>query len=391
MSQRATFKENWIKILLPVLFFICLFLVIWLAIQPDLIYHNQEPTFFTTWTYFFDNMSAPGGFCQYMSDLLIQFMQFPLVGALIVTVILVLIYVNLNYIFKRFNQNNPTPILALLPILFLSVLLTNYFFPLSIILAVLLSLLLTVLFLSLKKSSVTKIVFLFLLTPLAYYLSGGAFFLFVGVIVLYELYFNRSIVLRIAFPILLVLFALGIPLILQNYLFYIGHQEIYTLLTPMSIAYHPAFHYNLFYASLGAIVFILGLNTNLKHKVELPANLTYTFSALLIIAVIILPLSSLDKRIRMLVKVEQLAAKCDWQSLLDVVQQDSTVHHHTIIFHTNRALFHTGQLNESLLSYPQLEEAEGLIRTDRSAYNDPLAVSDLFFDMGHINLSLIHI
>ena len=72
-------------------FFVLFYVFLWRMVEPHLIFHGAGlitnfPSFYTTWGFFTEHLSAPGGPVEYLSALLSQGFYYSWLGALIVTI-----------------------------------------------------------------------------------------------------------------------------------------------------------------------------------------------------------------------------------------------------------------------------------------------------------------
>src|SRR3989304_403088 len=79
------------KYMFAVFFFCFYFLFTWLKANPSLYFAAQEPVFFLDPTFFKEFLGMPGGLTAYATALVSQTFYYPLLGALAITLLVILI------------------------------------------------------------------------------------------------------------------------------------------------------------------------------------------------------------------------------------------------------------------------------------------------------------
>ncbi len=177
-------------------FFLLHFLYLWLVVDLRLIYHGggvviHFPVFYIGWDFARGFISYPGGPVEYIASFLSQFFYIGWAGAVVATVLSLLVYVCTDSIIKAIGGVRLRRLAYIVPVLFL-VLYTLYLHHLVFTVALLAEMLFAVLYLRLasKKWLYSSAAFV-LISVVLYYLAGGAFLLFAAICVIYEVLFNH--------------------------------------------------------------------------------------------------------------------------------------------------------------------------------------------------------
>ena len=92
----------------------------------------------------------------------------------------------------------------------------------------------------------------------------------------------------------------------------------------------------------------------------------------------------LDKEERHKISVDYYSYYKKWDKILEIVRENPS-DDRLIQFHTNRALYHTGQLSQSMFEYPQIWGVDGLFLSRYLIPGVLLPITELYIDLGHVN------
>lgn len=110
--------KKYIKPIATVLFGVAIWLF-WLFGYPEAMnYQEQNQLFLTTWAYFMERMSVPGGLADYLSEFMVQFYYVPWLGALLIGVVYAAMQWLMWTTVRRWDKT-AFPITFLLPLLML--------------------------------------------------------------------------------------------------------------------------------------------------------------------------------------------------------------------------------------------------------------------------------
>lgn len=374
-----------VQILYQLIFFLSAFLVVFLVINPELIFHQQQIGFISDKYVWHEYLSYPGGIAEYLSVYLLQFTTSRFWGSVMLTLLMAgMVYLlpqNLQE--KKFGQIR---IIQYLPLLILGVLVVNYaylvFFPFLFVLIGIFLLLFKKLVVK-NKSLILSLVTIIVLSVAGFYTMGGFGFLIFGLSAALLLLLTTGDGKGIKLLILLLLLVI-MPFLAAKYVFFITVNDAYWRLQPYLAEYELK---TLDYILFSTIPFILFLNRTLPSKFVSILNNRWLLAVqyiLVIVAFVALTAGSLDKEEKFKLEVDQLAFNEKWDAVLNKVNE-----HHSgdrlVAFHTNQALFHTAKMPTELFKYNQTWGIDGLLIS--RVFNDEvlLPTTKLYVDLAYIN------
>ena len=380
----------------------------WL-IDPRLTAHSLGLPFQTTGRFFRDTVCEPGGAITYLSAYLIQFLDYRVVGALIIVGLVGLVRIFFGVIILRMRCSIPVWF-AHIPGILMLISLLHYQYPwLDFALAVIFVLGFCVLYqlLPLKRGWQRFIIFALLAVPF-YHLLAGAFMLAAVLIALWEMFDRKEWIIAIV----MLNAAFCLPKIASEYLYVIHLNDAYFFLTPWkNRALNAVISADsmkmvalaqLLYISFPAIL-LFGLTlrwfdpgqqatageiksvcptwkmtvwriiSGFKHPVPLLAAALLTF------------LGNYDGNTKKLIQIDYAAQRQEWQTVLALGKQISRAEPDTIS-DINRALCHSQTLLDTLFEYPQ-RSGWPLWLTFHDKMNPRKCVkaSDLLLELGQVN------
>ena len=214
-------------------FFVLYYFYVWLIVNPGLIYHsfgvlNDYPSFSTGWLFLRQSLNSPGGLTEYVSAFFSQLYYFSWLGAFIITIVSWGICGATSKLIKLAGGAG-AGFLCYLPALLLLITHNAYSHPLSVTLAMLVVLWISVLYQHVKIHSNTGRILLFIVIfSFLYYLAGGVSLLFVALACMFEVRAQRNL-FRIA---VFLICGFLLPWLLCDYIFLVDMPEIYLILTP---------------------------------------------------------------------------------------------------------------------------------------------------------------
>jgi len=379
------------------IFFAIYYFYIWLRIDPSLIYQSQEPAFYTTMIFLKEFLDYPGGLTDYVSAFLSQFHYYPSLGALVVVAVIWLISLESRRFLASVTGHRQDGLAYLVPAVLLLMLHSQYQYPLSASVGLLVALVFYNRYVRLASRPALLRAGLFLsLAVVLYYLAADSFLLYALLCGLGEILINRSMPLGFFY---LLVAAVG-PYLAAAYLFIVSTQQAYFHLLPLEQFYRPVlvipYALYLLYplTIVGTTDTARGLYTAAMKKaagwlsqvkVSPPGRLTYYLrGVILLLATCAAALFSFDRSAKTFLLVEYYARRGEWQQVLAEAEGHFS-DHSLIAFHANRALYHTGRLSEDMFSFPQIFGVDGLLMSDESGGLFPMQKSDVLFNLGHIN------
>ncbi len=106
--------------------FAAIFVGLWLGVDVGLIYHGggvirDFPVFYWGWDFARETLARPGGAAGYLSSLLMQTLFFSWLGALVLTLQSVIIYVSARRCVKALDLPSPDLLGFIAPLLFFGI------------------------------------------------------------------------------------------------------------------------------------------------------------------------------------------------------------------------------------------------------------------------------
>lgn len=397
MSSEKHIKWNPYNLFYSSIIFIASFLYVWLRVNPVLYYQSQEPIFFFGSRFFHKFLTYPGGFADYISSFLSQFYYIPWAGSLVVILLLIFTSMATSGILKKLGLKQPVIMVHLIPAALLLILHNEFDHKLVVTLSLLISLLVTYLFLAFNFQKPILRLLVFVLSAIAlHYLIAGPFLLFVLLVALAELvYFKRYIL-----PPIYIIIAVIIPYVSASYFLLTSIKDSYLNLLPFQYNYSYKIIPYLLYLCFIVLVFWPKIynkfvavkatkNKTLKAYAQLRAKIP-TFLRITIPAVVLLGGTfiilnlSFNNYLKKFLSIDYCNRHENWREVLKACEKN-VLNDKLTAYHINRALYHTNQLGEQMFVYPQMFGVENLICERDFALNSPLNRSDLYFDFGHVN------
>ncbi len=389
MNSRSTEKTLGKKnrfVFREIIFFIGFFLYVWLQINPALYNQRQDPVFLLGYRFFREFLAYPGGLLEYTSAFLSQLYYFPMWGALVITASAWAAARLTAALISAIRPGSQIQVVHYIPAILLLILHSHYTHSLAINLGLVLSLLFVVFYFRFKKENRLRIAFYLGCSLTLYYLAAGNYLLFALMCALYEILHLRRPLISTVY----VVIAAVIPYLAKETLFLINYRMAYLGLLPFDESYTPI------YAPYVLIIFFI-LLTILYHpliierlsflkRIEFRKSwVLYALQTLLLFAIAgYAAIFSFEKNNNLLLQVDYFARHRQWQEILKISAQEKS-NLLQVAFHTNRALFHTGQLLEGMFSFSQENGTAGLVLPKIYAESALLQESDFCYDLGSIN------
>ncbi|UCD49697.1 MAG: hypothetical protein JSW27_19455 [Phycisphaerales bacterium] len=398
-------------------FYTLLYTFLWQTVGIHLIFHGAGritnfPSFYTTWRFFTEHLSAPGGPAEYVSAFLSQLFYYSWLGALVITVQAWLLGLCAACVlsvagFKRGQ------LMRYVPALLLAVLYGRYTYFLPITMALLVALLCVCAYLATaqRRAKGSSLAVFALLSLVCYYGAAGAFLLFALVCIIYELLLSKRWRLGSAYTI----FALAVPFVVGGLGF--GLSDVYSQSLP--------FHWTLrYYHSRGrwieivyalhllapAVIVAGGIWSMLKssaHEQHATAQnpktpfrkrsgqlrhilswyrqsprLNWAVQTVLVLGIgAALAFGNLDRKRRNCLIVDYYAYHKMWPEVLAAGRRQVT--DRFVMHAVDRALYHTGRLGDEMFHWPQRPELLFLTDVPRKQAHWP--TFDLYLEMGLLN------
>ena len=341
----------------------CFFFML-LYIRPILILEALPPVFLLDANFFSSFLKIPGGITDWIAALFMQFWFSDFLIALFLTFCFWFIAFLTRKWLEIQTESRSIHTIHLIPVCILLVLHSQYYFPLSITLALIINLSVLNLFIRwAPKNQATRAAIGFIVSVLLFWVTGGAFLVFTILCGVYDLLFSKK-------------FANGlVQLIILPFLPYAASATIF--LVPIKEAY---FH-NLMYESVTNVwintyilpaFFLLALFIMLLMKVRLiretlrkAAGFAFIWkyaagTLLLVGGTILLRQESYNKTARILLQINRDVKEGRWMPVLESVADWPTING-LFVFQTNLSLYKSGILLDKMFAFPQSLGTVGLL------------------------------
>lgn len=412
-SGLRVFLPSWLP------FFALSFAYLWLVVEPRLIYYSlgtilpDARQFAPGWSFLSDSLSVPGGFVAYAAGLLsLGFYHSWLGAGIIILAGLCLAELTRRHLAKAGLTR--VPVAALVPALALFLIYSDYKHPLPVSLAVSAGLLLSLVFERLPlRASPARVPALCLLAAVGFWLGGTASLLVLAILtVIYAAFVRRDW----ATAILALPAGAGIAWALAEYLFLVPPRQALLALAPPATIAEDDFLRGLIlvlhgFVPLAVLLVFLGKRlfgvqeqksqTRLpktkgrqKHagtpqkRLSLGGLAKPALTALPILLMILGLYFSRDNLRKPYVLSNYYWHQKQWDNILELARRLPQGHTTPFVNHDIlRALYHTGRLPYDMFRFPLVPEAILLTHETRESDLTQLKLSDLFLELGHVNMA----
>lgn len=396
-----------------VLLYVLFYLYLWQVVDLRLIAHGAGiitnfPVFYTGWDYFEKFLGYPGGIIEYAGALLSQLFYVGWAGAAVATAQAWLTCAAADFILRRFGF--PTlRWLRFVPALILLGMYTSYSFHFVTATALTASLLFVCLYLVLTKpvpsqkasqTAISLAVFA-VLSLMLYTAAGGAYLVFAGIVILYEVVRRRA-----QLAVVYLLFGAVLPYMEGVLAFGERPANAYGVLLPYpwekfalqgaekGLRWAYALYLFLPSVLLAATLWQL-VAARLRHRIfvlatvvqryrGLPAAGKWALGTVVLAAVAAgAVFTAQDRERKTLFEVDYYAYHQMWPEVLKVARRcpDNII----VMYAVNQALYHTGRLGYDMFKYPQHPDA--LLLTGPQHVHEYWKKFDMYIELGHMNLT----
>ena len=401
--------------LLPAIYGLCIFLFFWKYFPYHLHYHEQFQLFLFTKNYFVETCSHPGGFCNYTGRFITQFYISSFVGALLVSCLLTGIQQLFHAIIRQFRKHSAVLFLSFLPSLYYWYLFCDEDSQTGGIIALLLTLTVTLAGLRFRNTARARRIYLFASIPILYWFAGGTVIVTVILLIMYEWRSLRhskpeTQTAKLSTklnpnPIFLTLSALclasSLPFIAKFFLkqfmlirYWWGVDYIHFVnFSPFKITYL----WILIILIVAGILFLPDRKTrtakpsiNLNSK-PTPRNVTsmiqlFSYSVILLLSIYFIILKSAYPQNLWKEEVMAYDYHCrmqNWDKVIEMADRKSPTVPITVTC-LNLALYQTGQLPNKMFEYFQ-NGTEGLLPTFQRDFMIPMVGGEPYWHLGFVN------
>lgn len=375
------------------LFFVGFFFYFIFVVNPSLYLIKNYREFFTDIYFFKKYFNFPGNPTEYLSRLLIQFYNLPVIASMIVTTILYSIY---WLGFFSFGKAKNGMVAAFVPVIILIAMHNDYNHSLKFDIEILITLTISLIYFRFIKD---KSVYKFLLYPallcFLYFVAGiKTVYLFSLLAILSELFTKGKRLYSLA-----ILLETVAVILLFNHIFFISYNDVFKAFKEIQNTYALWFLPFLLYLSI-VLVFIFYALSNLKRLTIIrPRNNTdakksfINFKNLLVLLVITLLTVGLyyfsfDKDQKVKLSVHHFGRNKDWKKVIELANQTDSLERSEIIY-TNMALYFTGRIYDDLFKFNQDLGSNGLIGTKLTSFDELVPNQEIYLELGALSYSIV--
>jgi len=375
------------------LFFVGFFIYFLYCVNPSLFLLKNYREFFTDIYFFRKYFDFPGNPGEYLSRLITQFYNIPVLASFTITFILYSIYW-LGYFSSgkaKFNLLVP-----FVPVIILIAMHNDYNHSLKFDIEILLTLLIScIYFRFIKDKGLYRFLYYPILLCFLYYFTGiKTVYLFSLLAVISEL-FSKG---KRYFSIFILIETLIITLIF-NHFFFISYNDVFKEFRAMQNVYALWFLPFLLYLSV-LLTFIFFTISSLKRNTinqskETASNkiLFLNFKSFLLLLAIpmltaVICYATFNKEQKIKLSVQYFGRNKDWNKVLELSKKSDFFDRAEIIY-VNRALFFTGRIYDNFFKYNQEMASNGLLATKLTSFDELVPNQEIYLDLGALSLSII--
>ena len=373
---------RYIKKAIPFVLGTAVFLFFFLY-APGLIYfQEQNQLFLYNRDYFLQTAMHPGGLASYAGAFFTQFYAFAWSGAFISALLIVLIQLNVGKLLEKAGTKPEYVFLSIFPALLAWRFLCNENYLVAGIVAQLISLGAVLSVLPLRHKSMYPL-FAAGIAIVVYLAAGGAFLLYLALVMLYELYDRQMRQSGRLIPLFAVtlLLAAGLPLVAGMIFPYSSTQ----LFLGTGFYRYPMENYHFQYILWLLVIVTVILGPRLPAVRNARKVTAITFGGLFLVFFLgfMLLHKAIEPSLEEALEYDHMASKQQWNRIIRHADKKSPS---TPISLTclNLALVKTGTSEDKLFAYFQ-NSTEGLIPSFGGDFTSPLTTAEVFFHLGLMN------
>lgn len=364
------------------LFVIAVFLFWGICYPGHLYYQEQFQLFLFNTDYIVDRCLVPGGLSFYISDFLVQFFIYPWLGALILTSLLFMVQLLTLKLAKSLQADDSVSFLAFLPATGCLAFLSDENALPGFLIGLILSLGFCLLYMRIISDIKKRLIFIPLSIIALYILAGSVYFIFIGFIMISELFLafqKKEILHGIIRFIIIGLLGLLLPLITQ----YFTHYPFASLIAGIGYYRFPQL-----FTSTEVLTIIITILTPWSMSALRKTNYS---KQLCFLASVIITLSigaywmynSLDIEKEHIMRYDYFSRTEQWTKIIKMAEKKSPKSPLSVTC-LNLALAKTDQLGDRMFTFYQ-NGTEGLIPEFTRDYFAPILCSEVFYHLGMIN------
>lgn len=359
-------------------FFVAYTLYLWLWINPSLYLIRVYPAFFTDSYFLREYLNFPGNPAAYVTRLITQLYQFPLIASLLITLISGSIYL---LALKVLANGKCRYGIAFIPVFVLMLMHNDYRHSIQFDLNILIVFLFIYLCISSfrYRNWLSYVSYPILLTILLYLNGILPTLLFIVLMFTVQLsgQEKKNRLLAWGAETLIIFIAF-------HYLYDLSFHDLRQEYVDISRIYSFSFYPLILYISVLIIPFLVFLSQFVKPIKAIPF---YIMPACLLLVLSMLFFIS-DREEKRGLSVQHYALNGKWEKALKYAGM-CKYPDKDVVLYTNQALYFTGKMYDDLFLYNQNPGSEGLLSTEITNYSGIVPNQDVFLHLGAISLSII--
>ena len=362
------------KHIISAIFFVVVFLFWRIGYACAFSYHEQFQMFMFTKGYFAERMSLPGGLADYLSEFLVQFYYFPLFGALIVAVLLLVVQILAYILMRHFGADGLTYCLSYLPTVLLWHYMGNESVLLSFVVAVVASLAFDLAYVNIKNN-VAKMLCGTLGVALLYYLFGAVAFASVLFLVVCNCNYKNNVAISVL-SVLVAVFAAVVCYKMSDYPLFRFFLGINYFRFPTEI---PFMQVLIMIAA--ALVPFLGI---VEEKIN--KKISVIVAAVMVVFALIFVPSGFNSLNYEVLEYDYLVRIGNWDKIISIAEKNNPRTPQSVSC-LNLALAEKGELGNRMFDFFQ-NGREGLVPGFVRDFLLPLSAAEIYLRLGMVNTSM---
>jgi hypothetical protein len=369
-------------IIIPALFFTGCLLFFGFFYNYHLFFTEQLQVFLLTFDHFTVYLSKPAFLASYIGDFLTQFYYLKWGGAVIITGTLIMLWFVLKVTLNKITGRRVSFLWPLVPVILSWIALCDLEYPVSNIIALMISVTITLIYISIRSSK-ARFAAGFILTPLLYVLAGSSFYILAIIGICYEIS-QRSrpgMFLNSSF---LAILAIFVPPVLRSQ---------YLLTTAQSYAYLSEMTRNpviwQFFPIIGILVIIsLMVLFNRKKEGEMHSIILLSIEFLVLSGLLVSGiLLHSDFMMEKILRLDYESSRGRWQEVRKLADKYH-MHNNFSAYFSNMALAKLGHLPDELMNHYQPIATGLFIPVNANENYLTITLSnEVYWQLGDVNAS----
>jgi len=379
LSEKFVYHLRWIFLCI---LFLAFYIYFFSLNKFHLFYLEQTQLFRFSGDYFRTFFEKPGEFIFYLGEFLTQFFVNQYLGAGIVTLLAVTVYFLTHSIFKKLGFD--ALVLSFIPVLFIAGLQSNHLFKIGLTVGIILALSFAYLYLRLTNN-LYRYIISGVAWLLLYHLSGSFAIFSSLLIVLFELFYFKSMIKWIVI-LSIVLLSIGVPYLGWKVFYLIPFQNAWFYPLPFwGVSRMPVFGSLLLYFPV-VILFLSAFKQIRKKEVWIVSWNYATIlvgSTVIIAGIVVVKTRAYDPKIEIFLGMDHYVQAEDWNKVIGLSKKYPGTNQ-LVIYYTNMALYKTGQFSNRMFDFPQ-HGIDGLRLEWTRDEVTPFFGGEIFYHLNYIN------